>query len=269
MRASNDFNIKRRFRRALFASLTLHLITLGLIFWFSEWERRSPPPLKVTWVRLGGGVGKEEGLPFKEVKTLPQTTIEEQKKASFEQPPLPKEKPPAKEEKKPVGLEKEKVVVEGKTQKPKKPETPSAEKKPDGARDRRIQDALAKINEDLKEPSPLPEAAQVKSGGPGDPHGSPGGSDAECARYSARVKQRVVGNWVRMVGSNRPPRPPVIFARINASGQLLGTQFTQRSGDQGLDMSALRAMQSSSPFPPPPTDCQAALTGGITVQFGR
>jgi TonB family protein len=264
---------EKSFSRYLLYSFLLHLLTFIIAFFLSESHWLRPPPLlQVTWVQLGGLTGKEEGLPYKESKTLPQTTIEEQKNVNLEKPP-PEEKTPT-PEKTPVGEEKEKVVIEEKKPKEKKIEEikETAEKKPEGKpyrEDPRIKEALAKINEDLKKPPVIPEAAQVKEGATGDVMGNPGGSNSECALYSARVKQKIVGSWIHLIGGAKPPQPPKIFASINASGEVISTQWIQKSGDQSLDMSALRAIQNASPFPPPPLDCQAALSGGITVQFGR
>jgi TonB family protein len=258
--------------RYLLISLLLHFLLFLVLIGFAYLNSiEVPTETRITWVRLGGGVSEKEGLPFKKSEALPQTTIQEQKKASFEQPPPPKEPPlPKKEEKKPEGVEKEKVVVEDKTKKEKKPppkEIP--EKKPEGKQDTRINDALRKINQDLKDRTLIPEAAQVKEGATGDPQGSPGGDNSECSQYSARVKQRIVGNWIRLTGGNKPPRPPKIHAMINSSGQVTSTQFLQKSGDLSLDSSAMRAIENSSPLPPPPENCEIALRGGITVQFGR
>jgi TonB family protein len=263
---------EKTFSRYLFYSFLLHLLIFVFAIFLSEYNgRRPPPPMQVMWVRLGGLTGKEEGLPYKESKTLPRTTIEEQKNLSLERPPV---EPAAKTlEKAPIGEEKEKVVVEEKKPKEKKPEEKkeAAETKPEGKpfkEDQRIKEALAKINRDLKNPPVIPEAAQVKEGS-GDVMGSPGGSNSQCDLYSARVKQKIVGSWIRLIGGVKPPRPPKIFALINASGEVTSTQWVQKSGDLSLDMSALRAIQNASPFPPPPADCQVALSGGITVQFGR
>jgi TonB family protein len=258
------------FSRYLIYSFVLHIIVLLFALFLSDLNRwRIPPQTQVTWIQLGGGLGKEEGLPFKETKTLPQTTIEEQKKATFEQPPPTPEKPLVKPEKKVEEAEKEKVMVEEKKKKlEEKKESPK--KTVEGkVQEAKIKEALAKINEDLKKPTPIPEAAQVKEGGPGSPQGEVGGSNSECSIYSARVKQRIVGNWIRIVGTNLPPRPPKISVTIDASGNIISTVWIQKSGDLSLDSSALRAIQNSSPLPAPSENCELALRGGIIVQFGR
>jgi len=273
MKTSDEDENQTSFSLYFLFSLLLHLFLFLILIAYAYLNSFPlPAQTRITWVRLGGGISQEEGLPFKKSEALPKTTIEEQKKASFEQPPPPKEEPPPKkEEKKPEGIEKEKVVVEDKTKKEKKPPPPkeTPEKKPEGTQDKRIHDALAKINEDLKERPPIPEAAQVKPGSEGDPHGSPGGDNSQCTLYSSRVKQRIVGNWIRLTGGNKPPRPPKIHAMINASGQITSTQFLQKSGDISLDSSAMRAVENSNPLPAPPQNCEIALRGGITVQFGR
>ncbi|MFO1519939.1 MAG: TonB family protein [bacterium] len=270
MRRSGERDNPHSLKRYLFFSLLFHLVTLGLLLFFLAFESEKPlPETRVTWVQLGIRTGKEEGLPYKKSEGLPKTTIEEQKKSNYEQPPPTKEQS-KKTEKKPEGVEKAKVAVEDKNKPKTKPTPTMQEKKPEGKpMDPRMKDALAKINEDLKERTATPEAAQVKEGGEGSPQGSPGGSNSECSAYSSRIKQRMIGNWIRLVGSNKPPRPPKIFLTINSSGQITSTRYTQRSGDLSLDGSALRAVESSSPLPPPPLNCEMALSGGITVQFGR
>ncbi len=275
MKHNDSFFAKPSFKRDLLYSVAGHLCLILLFFVFSYFDRWKPPtPTQITWIQLGGGMGEAEGLPFKEVKTLPKTTIEEQRKARFEQPPLPTEKPPpvvTKPEPKPVGPEKEKIAIEDPSKKPKKELPKESEKKETAPRkeDPRILNALAKINEDLKERTPIPEAAQVKEAGQGDPNGSPGGSNSECGLYSAKVKQRILGNWIRITGGNKPPRPPKIAAMINESGNVISTQWIQKSGDLSLDSSALRAITSSSPLPAPPVNCQVAVREGLAVQFGK
>ncbi|GEM_PF-3578267 len=259
------------FYRCLLYSALAHFLVFVFFLIFSLWAPSPPPETRIMMVRLGGTTGEGEDLPFQESKTLPQSTIEEQKKASFEQPPPEKTPPPKQEEKKPVGEEKDKVSITDKNKKEQKPDAKNAEKKPEGKPrvDPQIKNALEKINQDLKERTPIPEAAQVKEGGLGSPLGNAGGSNSECDQYSIRVKQRIVGNWIRLVGTNKPPRPPKIYISLNSSGQIISTQFLQKSGDLSLDNSAERAVQNSSPLPVPPQNCEMALRTGITVQFGR
>src|SRR5262245_51161127 len=203
----------RPFSHYVGASLLLHVLLFLIAFLLTYFNpTRRPPEMRVTWVRLGGPTGEGEGLPFKKSEALPQTTIEEQKKATFEKPPPTEEKTKV-PEKEPIGQEKEKVVIEQKTPK-KPPKTEEAsQKKPEGKpykEDPRIAQALAKINADLKNRPVIPEAAQVKEGATGDVQGSPGGSNSECDAYSAQVKRRIVGNWIRLIGGVKPPRPPKI-----------------------------------------------------------
>ncbi len=272
MTQNSSTNQHQSFYRSIAYSIGFHTFLFILIILF--WGIGTPPPspeMKVEWLRLGGSTGNEEAEPFIKTNQLPQSTLQEQKNARIEQPPLPKEKSKI-QEKKPEGVEKPQVVVEDKSkkkiEKPKVIDNKPLEGRPAKA-DPRINQALAKINEDLKERTVLPEAAQVKNSGEGNPQGNPGGSNSECAAYSGRVKQRIIGNWIRMVSGQKPPRPPKIFVSINASGSVTSTSWLQKSGEVSLDGSAMRAVQNSSPFPSPPLNCQIALSGGITVQFGR
>lgn len=274
--AQNLSNQDRAFHRALGYSVGTHLVLFALLLLF--WGKGQPPPqpeMKVEWMRLGFLNGPQEGDPYLKANKLPQTTIQEQKNARIDQPPPTQVKKPGKvEPEQKIGVDKNKVVVEDKAKKQKTEKQPKtvgntkAEGKPTKV-DPRINQALAKINEDLKTQTALPEAAQIKPGGEGNPLGSPGGSNSECAAYSSRVKQKIIGNWIRLSAGQKPPRPPKIFVSINAGGAVTSTNWLQKSGDVSLDGSALRAVQNSSPFPTPPQNCQIALSGGITVQFGR
>lgn len=268
-------NQDRIFYRFLAYSLGAHLVLfIALIFVWDNDREPPPPEMKVEWMRLGFISGPQEGDPYLKTDKLPQTTIQEQKSARIEQPPPTAEKKVGKvEPQQKIGVDKTKVVIEDKTKKQKTEKTkPDDSAKPEGKPtkvDPRINQALAKINDDLKTQTALPEAAQIKSGGDGSPNGSPGGSNSECAAYSSRVKQKIIGNWIRLSAGQKPPRPPKIFVSINTSGSVTSTNWIQKSGDLSLDGSALRAVQNSSPFPSPPSDCQIALSGGITIQFGR
>ncbi len=274
MKNSTDKN--STFSRSLLYSLGLHVLLLLLLVFF--WGKGTPPPtpeLKVEWVKLGFLNGPQEGDPYLNRKTLPQTSIQEQKNARIEQPPPTEQKQKAKvQPEQKIGVEKNKVVIEDKTKKTKPEKQVKTEdtSKPEGKStkvDPRINQALAKINEDLKTQTVLPEASQIKQGGDGSPNGSPGGSNSECAAYSGRVKQKIIGNWVRLTSGQKAPRPPKIFVAINSSGSVVSTNWLQKSGDVSLDGSAMRAVQNSAPFPSPPLNCQIALSGGITIQFGR
>ncbi|MBL7686033.1 MAG: hypothetical protein JNK65_08385, partial [Deltaproteobacteria bacterium] len=152
----------KKFQKALWVSLALHLIVLLFFVFFSGWQKiQTPPETKVTWVKLGGGAGKEEAPFIKKSTALPQTTIEQQKNSTLEQPQAPKVEKIAKP--KPEMAPKDQVVVKDKkdlkTQTIQK-QKEVVEKRTDvkaGPKDTRIQDALAKINNDLNERKALPE----------------------------------------------------------------------------------------------------------------
>ena len=274
--SKNSSNQNRIFFLFLAFALGIHAILLTLLILFLSIVPISPvPEMKVEWMKLGFMSGPQEGDPYLNTKKLPQTTIQEQKNARIDQPPPTEQKQKGKiQPEQKIGVEKNKVVIVDKNKKP-KPEKKSKEvdnSKAEGKAtkvDPRINQALAKINEDLKTQTALPEAAQVKQGGDGSPQGNPGGSNSECAAYSGRVKSKIIGNWIRLTSGQKPPRPPKIFVAINSAGSVVTTNWLQKSGDLSLDGSATRAIQNSSPFPSPPANCQIALSGGITIQFGR
>ncbi len=273
---TSSSNTNLSFSRSVAYSIGLHVILLTLLIFIWSIEKIPPAPeMKVEWMRLGFLSGPEEGDPYLKTKQLPQTTIQEQKNARIDQPSPTEVKQKGKiEPEQKIGVDKNKVVVEDKTKKQKTEKKPKLEDptKAEGKAtkvDPRINQALSKINEDLKTQTVLPEAAQIKQGGDGSPQGSVGGSNSECAAYSGRVKSKIIGNWIRLSAGQKAPRPPKIFVSINESGSITSSRWIQKSGDVSLDGSAMRAVQNSSPFPTPPLNCQIALSGGITVQFGR
>ncbi len=145
--------------------------------------------------------------------------------------------------------------------------SPTKNSKPDP----RIQNALAKINEDLKNEGGGGGGAGQSSGGSigGAGGNSNGGGNSECGAYKARVKNIILGNWKRVTLASKPERPPKLSFRVTGAGQVTSVKWMQRSGDQVLDASAQRAVESSRTIPSPPANCQAALEESFVVQFGR
>ncbi len=76
--------------------------------------------------------------------------------------------------------------------------------------------------------------------------------------YRAQVRTRILQQWQKPAQlSALPPakRPSAtLTVRISPSGQITGTSWSKRSGNELLDGSALRAVNRANPLPTPPAE---------------
>ncbi len=96
--------------------------------------------------------------------------------------------------------------------------------------------------------------------GPGGPGGGFGLASFPYTWYLNIITDRVSGNWFSSlvdpgVAGNFQT---VIYFRIQKDGQITDVKVEQSSGLTPLDLSAMRAIRSSAPFPPLPRDYQDA-----------
>lgn len=250
--------------------------------------RDKPMRIDVQWVELPKGTGEDIDFGVQKSEGLPKSTIEEQKQQFQPEPvppkqstlapemkaPPPVEKPP--EEKAPVKAKAEpkpqidtsKMKITDKSSKPVK-STPTA--------DRKIRDALAMIDKDLKGRQVVPESGQVESSGKGYKYGtsdkplrvSP--SDPEYIKYQAMVRGKIIRAWVvpsvytDESGKRFNTRIEVL---INTDGEVTSTRLAKASGNPSFDSSAKRAVMNASPFPRPPDRLAwEAYNEGFLVEF--
>ena len=98
--------------------------------------------------------------------------------------------------------------------------------------------------------------------GPGGPgYGGGGGfSDFPYTYYLQIITDRVSTNWFTSLvdpGVSGNFQTIILF-RINKDGQVSDLKVEESSGITPLDLSALRAVKASSPFPPLPRDYDKA-----------
>jgi TonB family protein len=100
--------------------------------------------------------------------------------------------------------------------------------------------------------------------GPGGPGYGPGGlANFPYTYYLNIITDRVSSNWFSSLvdpglsGSFQT----VIYFRIEKSGQLSDVKIEQSSGVTPLDLSAVRAVKASAPFPPLPREYEDAYLG--------
>lgn len=258
--------IPYQLQRPLVFSTGVHVALLMFILFFSTFVLREPR-LMITWVDLPKGPSPDISLGMKKAKDLPKSTIEQQKTRASE-----KQKALSPKQKTKMSEPTSKTSAKKKT--PVKKLTP-AEKK--------IQEALAKIDQQLKErPEDVaasgaePEAAQVKDEGEGYEYGTGDTPlhaiprDAEYLKYQAMIRMKIIDQWII------PPRyleegetaNARLEVMINMDGDVIATRWASRSGNAAFDASTIRAIERASPFPKPPDRLAwEAYNEGFLIEF--
>lgn len=252
-------------RKYFYRSLTFHTALLGLLIlspYFSFGHRRFRDE-KITWVELSRGPGETLGQAIQKAKGLPKTTIEEQKKEIEEAPAKPKTPSMTYESK-----QKEKTIPQAK----KKPLTPEQEEI-----EKRKREILARAGHEVSaRKAATPEAAQIPdSPAGGFSEGSTSTSlsmtgDPQRALYITRVRKRILDEWFLPFKLDDPSLGLNcnLIVRINSRGEVIETVWKKRSGNEAFDLSALRAVQKSSPLEVPPEGLQKeAFYDGFEFEF--
>ncbi len=232
-------------------------------------------PMRVTWVELPKGTSDEIGLGIKKSKGLPKTTLAEQKQ--LYEPEAPKQTPlEAKKKKLAKAEEKKKPEPRPKMSIPPKAKVRRAGTPRRKPKNKKIRDALAKIDKQLAERSAVPEAAQVKVNTEGYKYGTGNKplkvlpSNPEYLKYQAQVRWKIMRQWIVPVkfteeGSRLSARLEVM---INMDGDVVSIRWASSSGNASFDQSAMRAVKKASPFPKPPDKMAwEAYNEGFLVDF--
>ena len=213
---------------------------------------------RVTWINLPKGLGDQIGMGFKKSDGLPKSTIQEQKRL----PALPKaaEKSSRMTYKKKWRSKKEKV----KTEKQLKEE-------------KRMEKILAQAGQQVTaRKAALPEAAQIPASKVGGvPNGTNVGSkvpldDPELLSYKLKIRQKIMDEWIPPLKFQQTGLGLIckLILRINERGEVVETEWEQKSGNEAYDLSALRAVQKSSPLEIPPEKVKwEALSEGFSLEF--
>jgi len=164
--------------------------------------------------------------------------------------PVAKPVPP-----KPVPPKPKKVVLPAEPTTPKvKPKVvkPEVVEKPAPAEE--YEDVLAKLRAESGEDAPpteIAEAAPAVIGTPGSPTGV--AISPEVALWLKRAKIHVRKSWVLPAGFRTQFLEARVEVNLDASGAVRGTpRLSRRSGNPWYDEGVIRAIQKSSPLPPPP-----------------
>ncbi len=158
---------------------------------------------------------------------------------------------------KPVPPKPKKVVL------PAEPTTPKMQPKvvekpppvqPTPAPEKEYEDVLAQLRAESGEDAPpteIAKAAPTAIGSPGSPDGV--AISPEVAAWLKRAKIHVRKNWVVPPGFRTQALEARVEVDLDASGEVRGTpRLSRRSGNPWYDEGVIRAIQKSSPLPPPP-----------------
>lgn len=272
--------LNSQLKRFLNYSLIGHVALIVLLYLSPSFRLPEPRETKVTWIKLSRGDGGTNAkAQLKEIKKLPDSTVREQRDA-LKKLELLKKLQETKNAKK-LEIPKAEVakqVVDKKTIKiGKKP--PPPQKNPVAQKRSQIDEALAKIDEQLKnrEDEILQirktevGVAQAKDKNTGQSvFGGEEGNvlDPALIQYYNAVKKKINREWILARQDFSGNIVTKIVVMINGSGQVTRTWFKKTSGDGSFDDSALRAIKKAAPYPPPPQSIrEEALTEGFMIEF--
>jgi colicin import membrane protein len=120
--------------------------------------------------------------------------------------------------------------------------------------EQQYEDVLAQLRAESGEDAPPTEIAKVEPTAIGSP-GSPNGVaiSPEVAAWLKRAKIHVRKNWVVPPGFRTQALEARVEVNLDASGGVRGTpRLSRPSGNPWYDEGVIRAIQKSSPLPPPP-----------------
>ena len=126
--------------------------------------------------------------------------------------------------------------------------------KPVPAPEKGYEDVLAQLRAESGESAPQAEAPSAAPALTG-PLGSPNGVaiSPEVAAWLKRAKIHVRKNWVVPPGFRTQYLEAQVQVNLGIGGQVRGTpRVTKASGNPWYDEGVIRAIQKSSPLPPPP-----------------
>lgn len=235
----------------------------------------------IVWVNIPKGTAEQWGSPIKKSTALPQTTIQEQKKA-LESPPVGVPNPPQMTYTPPMVKEVPRLPTPEKIEPQKKippvKEVPKTVTPPrrTGHPMSRIDQALARIQKEVATKKAEPEAGQVPDAPAGGfSVGNTTGqyvppNDPEYVLYQMKIRQRIMNQWIVPLKFTEEAMGLVcrIVVHINDQGDVVQKEWERRSGNDAYDLSAMRAIERASPLDIPPDRLKfEVLNEGFAVEF--
>lgn len=267
------------FQKYLVLSLGLHVLGFLILIFGPAYELPEPKETKVTWIRFSyGDGGKNKKASLKSLKTLPKSTLKEQREWLKNKKKLEQllETKDAKKLEIPDAKHDE-VLAEKKTIKIDKEEP---KKKMPVQEHRTVTDkSIAKIDDILKQREKTVleikkteiAVAQAKDDetGQSDVGGEESNIvDPELLTYYNLVKRKIQREWNLTKQDYSGNLVAKIGLLIDIDGKVIQTWYKLRSGDGSFDNSALLAIKKAAPYPTPPQSIRKeALTEGFLFEF--
>ncbi len=270
---------------AILVSICIHLAFVIITLFSDELGLTRQPPIKprihAVWIDLPKGHSDIPDTHIKKSKTLPKSTIQDQKNFTPEKKPSQKALAPKIVKTKPISS----MTIAKKPKKIKQPSKKITKKiikktqpkvKKINKTDKDIASALAKIDTQLKQRNIQPQAAQVKKDGNGFKYGTANQAirvprtDPDYLRYQAMIRSKIIRSWIppiKYLEGDYNIRAELVLM-INEHGDVTDIKWSSTSNSQSFDQSALRAIRNASPLPTPPEKLEwEAYNEGFLVVF--
>ncbi len=251
--------------------MVLHVFSFIVLWYNPPGQDLDKKDYKVTWIKLSRGAGgTSTTASYENTTALPKSTVREQKLAITEKA-LDKtgsdlESHKTETKKTAPQLQSQKRTAENAGIKIK-----SSDSKKTPVTTSKMKDALARIDQDLKQREVDMSVAQAKTGETGQsPYGSDTGTDTDPATiaYCNTIERMIRQKWLNYTSQYTNPLIAKISVRISPQGKIIRTLIEQTSGNGSFDESAKRAIILSEPYPTPPTTISnEVLTEGIEFTF--
>lgn len=259
--------MNQELRKYVLGSVFVHLVIFSFIWMGPGFQFEEKDDYKVTFVQLSKGDGGTNlNANFKNSKSLPTSTLKEQKQALKDQ----KFDKTGKDLKSNTSTTK-KDLRQRTSQKRTADDGGVKLDKTTTKTTSRVSDALARIDQQLKQREVKLESSQAKEGDTGQsPFGSIKGSsiDPALVMYYNIIKRKINNEWVVSKSEFSGTLVTRIVVLIDARGNIIRTAFKKPSGNGSFDDSAMRAIKRSAPFPVPPDSIkQEAVSEGFLIEF--
>ncbi|MCP5468014.1 MAG: cell envelope integrity protein TolA [Deltaproteobacteria bacterium] len=217
---------------------------------------------------------KKEKAPDKAPKT--------EKTASSKQNQNNSSSPKSNSELKEPDAKKEKAISENQNNEKNSTQSGEASKQNEiSAEEKARQEALANISNEIASRNnssannsasggnnPSNSPGEGGAGGGGGPGSEVGARDSSYINYIVKVKNLIQRNWVRLGMESGKVLKAQINIKVDANGNVISKVMIRGSGSTSFDHSIKRAIESSTPLPPPPSSIrQDAMTDGIIIDF--
>lgn len=236
-----------RFKAAVIISVILHVSLFALAIFMPEASRSNETIYRVDLVSMGGGgsggAAKTSGQMVQEPQRMKDLTTQKEEPKSKLRYKVDKKK----QSKKKPAAEKKSLIQVQKKKPVKKDSNPVSVSRKDNLGSNEVSTSIS------------------AGGGGGSGGGIGGGSGAgfgtgngignfPYAYYISALRSKISSSWYNALVSPglRGKHVVVVYFKIMRTGHIKDLELRQKSGIQTLDLSAYRAVENASPFPPLP-----------------